>query len=178
MQVVGGEMHVSARREVRRGTVDLELHSELRRARVVADLAHQVTAVTVSGWDFKQGSRISSTSTGGSLLPGDGRPGAALLRDAFGPRSEHVGDPALATQAEADALAAAIFDRRARPFVCVEGTADGTPALRVGTHVKLSGLGGRFDNSYYVVRVCHRFDLTDGYRTEFEAECAFLGSGA
>lgn len=177
LQVVGKEMQVSPRKDVSRGTLDLQLHSQLRKVRAVADLAHQITEVTVSGWDYKQGSRVTSTSTGSHLLPGSGRPGAQLLRDTLGARSEHVGDPAVATQAEAKALADTIFDRRSRPFVSVEGTAEGNPKLRVGTNVNLSGLGGRFDNTYYVVRVCHRYDLDHGYRTHFEAECAFLGAG-
>jgi phage protein D len=47
----------------------------------------------------------------------------------------------------------------------------------VGTNVKLSGMGQRFDNTYYVVRACHRYDLTRGYETDFEAESAFWGAG-
>jgi len=88
-----------------------------------------------------------------------------------------VGDPGLADDAEAQALADTIFDRRARPFVCVEATAEGNPAVRVGTQVNLRGLGGRFSNSYYVVRCRHKYDLSSGYKTDFEAECAFLGAG-
>ena len=178
LQVVGDEMHVSPRKDVSRGTIDLRMYSQLRKARVIADLAHQVTEVTVTGWDYKQGSRISSTSNGSNLLPGSGRKGSELLQDSIGARSEHVGDPAVATQAEADALAATIFDRRTRPFVRVEATAEGNPALRVGTQVNLSGLGGRFDNAYYVAWVCHKYDLDSGYMTDFEAECAYLGAGS
>jgi phage protein D len=178
LQVVGAEMHVSARKDVARGTIDLELHSQLRKVRVLADLAHQVTSVTVSGWDYKQGNRISGRSTGSYLRPGSGRSGSQVLQDAIGERAEHVGDPGVATQEEAQALADTIFDRRSRPFVCLEGTADGNPALRVGTQVNLTGLGGRFSNSYYVVRCRHKYDLNDGYVTDFEAECAYLGRGS
>jgi hypothetical protein len=32
-----------------------------------------------------------------------------------------------------------------------------------------------FDNTYYVVSACHLFDLRQGYRTDFRAECAFIG---
>src|ERR1700683_2237715 len=42
LQVVGSEMHVSSRKDVARGRIDLELHSQLRRVRAVADLADQV----------------------------------------------------------------------------------------------------------------------------------------
>src|SRR5262249_30259185 len=151
------------RKDVTRGSIDLEWHSQLHEVRVLADLANQVTEVTVTGWDYTRGSRIRKMSRGSYLRPGTGRSGADLLRDALGLRSEHVGDLALADDAEAQALADTIFDRRARTFVCVEATAEGNPEIRVGTQVNLTGLGGRFSNSYYVVRCRHTYDLTNGY---------------
>jgi hypothetical protein len=42
--------------------------------------------------------------------------------------------------------------------------------------VTISGTSRRFDNTYYVVRALHRFDLARGYETEIEAECAYLGN--
>lgn len=177
MQVVGSELHVSPRGEVRRGTVEIALHSQLRRARVLADLAHQVTRVTTAGWDPIQGQRVTGRGAGASLGPGSGRTGAQVLDGAIGPRVHHVGHPAVATAAEAQSLADALFDQRARRFVFIEGVAEGNPAIRVGTHLSLTGLGGRFDNTYYVTRACHRFDSRRGYETSFEAECAFWGAG-
>lgn len=174
LQVVGSEMQVSPRGQVQRGTLELEFASQLRRARVLADLAHQVTAVTAAGWDAAQGQRVKATSTGADLGPGSGQTSAAALSD-LGDRSEHVGYLAVTTETEAKALADASFDRRARRFVSVEGLAEGNPALRVGTHVTLKGLSPRFDNTFYVVQATHRYDQTRGYETEFEAECAYLG---
>lgn len=176
MQVVGEELHVSPRGEVRRGELELQLHGQLRSARALADLAHQVTAVTMTGWDARRGERIAVTSTGAAPGPGNGRDGATLLRDALGERAHHLGHLAVADEAEATALADAAFDARARRLVTLEGLAEGNPALRVGAHVQIGGLGPRFDNRYYVVRTCHRFDLERGYETAFEAECAFLGA--
>jgi phage protein D len=177
VQVVGGELHVSPRSQVQRNVVNLELHSQLRCARVLADLAHQVTQVTVAGWDAAQGQRITGESSGANLGPGTGRTGAEVLQQSLGDRSQHIAHLAAANSAEAQAIADAAFDRRARRMVCVEGTASGNPALRVGTHVSLSGLGGRFDNTYYVVRAVHRYDSAHGYETDFEAECAYWGQG-
>lgn len=175
VQVVGTELHVSPRGEVQRGALELSLHGQLRRARVLADLAHQVSEVTVTGWDARQGKRVQGTSTGAHSGPGAGRTGARLLAEALGERSEHAGFLAVADETEAQALADAAFDDRARRFVRVSGTAEGNAALRVGTHVTLRGLGPRFDNVYYVTGACHRWDVTSGYETDFEAECAFLG---
>lgn len=177
LQVVDKELQVSARGEVRRGAVSLAMHSQLLRVRALADLAQQVTQVTVAGWDASQGRRVTGTSSGAHAGPGAGRTGSQLLSDAIGDRQHHLAHLAAATSDEAQALADAAFDERARRFVCVDATAEGNPAVRVGTHVSLSGLGGRFDNTYYVVRSAHHFDVVHGYETTFEAECAYLGSG-
>ena len=90
-------------------------------------------------------------------------------------RTHHVAHLAVSTDAEAQALADAAFDERARRFLCLEGTAEGNPAIRVGTWVQIQEMGDRFDNTYYVVQSCHRFDLTQGYETDFVAECAYWG---
>jgi uncharacterized protein len=175
VQVVADELHLTSRSEVRRGTIELELHSQLRRARILADLSHQATKVTVRGWDraAKRGAR--GESTGSHLSPGTGQTGKQILQNAIGERSHHLAHLAPANDGEASAAANSAFDLRARRFVCVDGTAEGNPALRVGTHVALVGVGPRFSNTYYVVRACHRYDVRTGYETDFEAECAFLG---
>ncbi|MGB3294652.1 MAG: hypothetical protein WBB01_16840, partial [Phormidesmis sp.] len=175
VQVVGGELHVSPRGDVRRGEVELALHSQLRKAKLLADLADQVNEVTLTGWNPLQGQRTSGSSRGDALGPGRGQTGAAFLRRTLGERHHHISHLMAPTDAEATALAAAAFDDRARRFVTVCGTAEGNPAIRVGTHAKLTGLGDRFDNTYYVVRTCHRFDVARGYETDFEAECAYFG---
>jgi phage protein D len=173
LQVVGTELHASPRGSVRRGALQLELNGQLRSARVMADLAHQVTAVNVTGWDPAQGQRVSARSTGANAGPGSGSDGATLLRQALGDREEHVGHLAVTTAAEAQAIADAAFDHAARGFVRVDGTAEGNPSLRVGTHVALSGMGPRFDNEYYVTSATHRYDQEHGYRTIFEAQSAY-----
>jgi uncharacterized protein len=178
LQVVGTELHVSPRADVRRGTVTLTMHGQLLEARVLADLSQQASSVTATGWDPAQGARIRVQSTGAHAGPGSGDTGADTLQRALAARAEHVRELAVMTDAEAQALADTVFDRRARRFVTVEATAQGNPAIRVGTHVTLQGLGPRFSNTYYVVRATHRFDSTNGYQTHFEAECAYLGSGA
>jgi phage protein D len=175
MQVVGSELHVSPRQDVRRGELELEIHKQLRKARVLADLSHQVTEVTVSGWDAAQGQRISASSSGATPGPGSGQTGSQVLSDAIAERSEHIGHLGVMTSEEANALALVAFDRRARRFVCVDGTAEGNSSLRVGAHVTLKGLSKRFDNTYYVVHARHRWDLVHGYETDFTAECAYFG---
>lgn len=175
VQVVGRELHVSPRQDVRRGTVELRMYGQLRRACVLADLAHQVTKATVAGWDVAQGTRLTAESTGARLGPGAGTSGAEMLAQASIDRAQHIGHLAVRRQDEAQAVADSAFDQRARRFICLEGWAEGNPAIRVGTHVAITGIGPRFSNTYYVTRASHRFDLEAGYRTQFEAECAYWG---
>jgi phage protein D len=174
VQVVGAELHVSPRSGVRRGSVELALNSQLRRVTLLADLAHQVNEVTVTGWDPVSGQRISERSAGLQQGPGSGRRGTDLLTSALGRRTHQIAHLAVSTADEGRALANAAFDERQRRFVTARGTAEGNPAVRAGTHVRLTGLGPRFTNTYYVTRCCHRFDTERGYETDFSAETAFL----
>ena len=79
------------------------------------------------------------------------------------------------TQQEADAVATATFGQRARRFLRIEGTAQGDPGLRVGTFVTVQRINPLFAVAGTVVETCHRYDLVQGYRTDFVAEGAHLG---
>lgn len=178
LQVVGRELHVAPRSEVQRGALELQLHGQLGSARVSVDLADQVTSTRVRGWNARDGQAVDAeVSSGASLGPGSGRTGADWLGQAFEARLEHLSHITVPTVEEARAVAQAAFDQRARRFVRVDATAEGNPRLRVGSEVALSGLDPRFDNRYYVVRASHCYDVRQGYRTEFGAECAYLGGG-
>jgi phage protein D len=174
VQLVGNELQVSPRKDVQRNEISLRMNSQLQRVRVVADLADQVTEVRVTGFDALQGQAVAGTGSSAPLGPGQGRKGADLVRDVFGERVQQSAHRLALTQREADALAQAEFEQRARRFVRVEGVCEGNPALRVGSHVKLQDLSPRFDNSYYVVACTHRYDMKKGFETEFQAEGAHL----
>jgi phage protein D len=178
LQIVGSELHAAPRASVRRGELELAMYSSLRSVRVTVDLADQVTQATVKGWDVSAGAVLDADGPDDALGSGQGRKGGPILEEHFAARRQHSGHLALFNQAEADALAAAIRNHRARRFVRAVGVAAGNPALRVGTHLRLTGLGRWFSNTFYVVNARHLFDLRDGYRTEFEAECAWLGGDA
>lgn len=176
VQVVGDELHVSPRKDVSRGTIELRRDGQLRRARFIVDLAHQVTEMTTAGFDADSGQRVTGKADGSNLGPGSGRLGSAILKDKLGARSEHVGYPPVHNKQVAQAIAEAAFDERARRFVVAHLTTEGNPQIRVGSKVTVKGTSKRFDNTYYVVHATHRFDLDRGYETDCEAECAYLGN--
>jgi uncharacterized protein len=178
VQVNGTELHAAPRSQIQRNQVELSLDQKLSQVRVTADLAHQVTKIEFSGWDFQQGQVASGNSNGTAPGPGSGRTGATILRDAFGERAEQLAHVSVRDSTEANAIAQAEWEQRSRRFVTLRVTTEGNPNLRVGSHAKVTGLGPRFSNTYYVVATNHRYDQEHGYETDFTAECAYLGTGA
>jgi uncharacterized protein len=177
LQVVGTELHATPRSQAQRNAIQLDMNSQLHEVRVLADLAHQVTQITATGWDYQQGQTISVTSQTSSLGPGSGQTAQSWLPQAWGSRSEQLANYAVRDQADAQALVDAEFGQRSRRFVVARGVSEGNPALRVGTYLTLTGLGPRFSNTFYTTATVHRFDTNKGYSTEFTAECAYLGAG-
>jgi len=175
----GTRLRMRRRPDRDEGTVTLSYGADLRSFSVRADLADQVTDVSVTGWSVADKDAIAE-STGAPALAselGSGqRSGTELLGSAFAHRTERIVRSGPLAADDARALARAAYLDRARRFVCGTGTTAGTPALRVGARVRLAGLGGAFDGEYYVSRTRHEFDLDQGYRTEFDVQRAGLGT--
>lgn len=175
VQIVGAELHASPRSQAQRNQIEIDLNSQLRQVRVMADLSQQVSQITVAGWDYNQGQAISVTSKTTSLGPGAGQSGPQWLAQAMSTRSEHLGSFSNLNAKEAQALADAEFAQRTRTFLVAHGVSQGNPNLRVGSYLKLNGLGPRFSNTYYTTATVHHFDTQNGYETRFRAECAYMG---
>jgi len=178
LQVVGDELHAAPRAQIQRNRIELSLAQKLRGARVVADLAHQVTKIELSSWDYSQGQVAYSSRDANPPGPGTGTAGSEILQRSFGARAEQLASIQVRDTSEAQAIVDAEWEQRSRSFVIVHGTAEGNPDLRVGSHVVVSDLGARFSNTYAVVATTHRYDQTHGYETDFTAECAFLAGAS
>lgn len=154
--------------------------NELREFTVLADLAAQRSAVTVSGWDVSAKKRLAETADeavlGGEIRGGTG--GARALAAAFGRRAEHVVHSVPLSGEEARLRAETLYKRIGRRFLVGHGVADTSARLRLGARVELGDLGGPFSGEYYVSAVTHLFDAETGLRTEFTAERAYLGGAA
>jgi hypothetical protein len=129
LQIVGIDLQISPRADVRRGELELALGVELKNARVLADLAHQITKSTIKGWDISGGSQLDAEGQENAVGPGEGKKGAEILPDALAERTHHSCHIFSHNQDEADAIATTVRNRRARRFLRVQGTTTGTPAL-------------------------------------------------
>jgi phage protein D len=176
MQMVGDSLQAGPRARDDRGQIDLTHGANLRQVRITADLADVATQVRVAGWDPRQGKPVSSVAKTGTLGPGSGPAGKDLASRALGAScQELVGHHGEMTQSEADILARSVFAARARRFVRATGTTDGNPQLRVGTKLRFLGVNALLATTVTVVEATHRFDLADGYVTDFVGEGAFMG---
>src|SRR3954447_17086638 len=88
-------------------TVKLRYGAELRQFTATADLAHQRSSVTVSGWDVggKQAIKEKADEAAVRNVLGNDASGAAILSDAFGDRAEAVAHTVPLTTDEATARA-------------------------------------------------------------------------
>ncbi len=161
--------------------VTLVQGNQLLAARVRADLAHQRTKVTVTGYDAARRASISEDA-GADVVQAEisgGRTGPSVLESALGARPVQFARDVPLTGDEATAWAKAEMLRRSRGFVVIEATTSGTPDLTVGSHVRLERVGSPFaGDGYYVTRVQHTYDLRQGLRTMFCAERATLAEAA
>jgi hypothetical protein len=140
---------------------------------VRADLAHQRTAVRVSGYDAAQRAVIDEQA-GAEALAGEaigGRSGPQVLALALGERVSHRAREVPLVPAEAADWARAEMRRRARGFVTATAVTRGTPDLVVGGPLTLERVGRPFSgDGYRVTSVRHTYDLEQGLRTRFEAQ--------
>jgi phage protein D len=148
---------------------------------VRADLAHQCTELGVAGWDVAAKDSIEETADQSAISAelNDGESsGGSILQKAFAERKERIVHMTPFTGEEAKAFAQARYRERARCFVTGSGVTDGDARIRVGTTLRVGGVGSLFNGKYYVSRVRHTYDGTYGFRTEFEVERPGLGKAA
>jgi phage protein D len=149
--------------------------------RARADLAHQRTAITVSGYDAQARDTIEEEADADAVQGevSGGRSGPDILKQAFGDRPSFRLREAPIVSRDATDWAKAEMLRRARRFVTVVGTTNGSPDMVVGSRLELQRVGTPFSgDGYYVTRVHHTYDLATGHRTHFEAERPTLGGAA
>jgi phage protein D len=150
-------------------SIQLEWGDQLRSFRPRLTLAEQVDEVTVKGWDPKNKTEVIGSATRSQASPqiGESQSGGQLASNAFGAGKTVVVDRPVSSQAEADAVAQALYDEINGSFVEAEGECYGVPALKAGTEVDLRSLGQKFSGTYYVTSATHIYSADGDYRTEF-----------
>jgi phage protein D len=170
---------LNAKERAARGATSFQLGlgNTLREFTVLADLAHQRSSVTVSGWDVTGKEAIKYEATD-SVIRGEldgGTSGPSLLASALKERKEHIAHGVPLGSKEAEHRAQAHFKAIARRFVVGRGVAETDARLRVGAVVELGGVGPLFEGKYRISEVRHVFDGDRGVRSEFVVERPAIG---
>jgi phage protein D len=136
-----------------------------------ANLAGQVAAVEVHGWDPKQKKAIVGKASAGEESGLSGKSAGqhlnGFVRDSRKKPTLRLRQPVF-TQSEADARAKAALNERAKQFLTGEGETIGLPEIRPDRNVSLEKLGA-FSKTYYIQQATHKID-TGGYRTRFKVK--------
>jgi len=177
--VAGSNLHVAQRARRQGASVELSWAGKLREFEVSADLAHQRTELTASGWNAGEKKVAKNTAKEQSVSSelNGASSGIATLQQAFGARKDTLAHNTASTNDEARAHAEAAMRHLARRFVTGRGVAETQDAIRVGAKLKLKGLGPLFEGEYFVTDVRHRFDGARGLRTEFCCDRPGIGKG-
>lgn len=139
-----------------------------------ANLAGQIAAVEVYGWDSKQKKAIVGRARAGdesgkeAQRKSAGERFGAIVRDSQKQPTLRLRQPVF-TQSEADNRARAALNERAKQFLTGEAEVIGLPEIRPDTNVTLDNLGKPFSKTYYVQQSTHKVD-TNGYRTRFKVK--------
>ena len=138
----------------------------------VANLAGQVSAVEVCGWDSKRQKQIIGRAGAGDLSGKKGRergPGdlfGGVVRDSRKDPVMRIRQPVF-SQAEADTRAKAALNEVSKQFLTGDAESIGLPEIRPDRNIELTGLGAPFSRTYYIQRATHKID-SSGYRTRFQ----------
>ncbi|MEM6898254.1 MAG: contractile injection system protein, VgrG/Pvc8 family [Pseudomonadota bacterium] len=177
LQVVGDRLQVGRVGMDQRSLVPLMAGETLISARVTADLADQVSSISLASFDPATGEDVSSEEDSVGFGPGQGVSAADILTDRMSPVLMHSGRRGPLSDPDAATLAELAGQCSARSFVRIDGTAQGNANLRVGSWIELAGVNPMFENRYAVREAIHHWSREEGYLTDFIAECAYLKEG-
>ena len=163
----GTEVHFRAAGKAASGDpIELGPTEQLLSFRPRVTAAQQVSSVSVRGWDPSQQSAIVANKTPATT---DSSPGLqrTTVSGAVGSGTWTVAERTILTQAEADELGQSIADQIGNAWLEADGICVGEPNLMAGSKVKISGVGSRFDGTYFVTSATHVLTAASGYETHF-----------
>ncbi len=131
-----------------------------------------VSELNVRGWNVKEKQAIVAQTTVGAegATMGGETSGPALVEESFNAVSSTMSYHPILSQAEADQMAQAHYQRLALTLIEAEGSCWGRTDLRVSQVIKLEGIGSRFSGQYYVTATVHHYQAQSGYRTYFTVQ--------
>jgi phage protein D len=127
----------------------------------------QPQTVNVRAWDPKAKAVVTGQATNGTTTSTAGVTRASVSHE-LGGGTTAVTDRVAANTGEANAIAKATLNRLSDAFYEADGVAFGTPKLKAGGKVQVSGVGQKFGGTFTVTSSTHSYRGTTGYQTSFQ----------
>lgn len=157
-----GTLHLLTLEGVRGGEVPaLALGDDLLQATFEVNAAATCRRVVARGWDPARAVALEAQAE--APRSGRGAEARVALADVGGAGERLVGSLTGAGEAHAQLLAQAELDRAVAGELTLRGTAQGTPALRPGAAVEVTGVADRLAGTYVLTEVVHTIDPDTGY---------------
>jgi phage protein D/phage baseplate assembly protein gpV len=144
----------------------LEMHRTLLSLRAAITAAEQVPEVQVRGWDPENKQAVAASKPSSALGTEVAGLDPVALAGKFGSPPFLAGGTHR-SQAQANAVAAALGTQLGGACAELAGVARGNPRLRAGTAVALTNVGEPFAGKYTLTSTRHLFAEQVGYTTEF-----------
>jgi len=130
----------------------------------------QVNEVEVRGWDAKKKKAVVGKAKQKKLAAStsvSARGRSQITTGAGNNAKKVVNNPNVTTKSEADTLAEAILKTQSDKLIEGTGKVIGSPGIKAGTYMMLTGLGIKFSGIYFVTESTHTLGTT-GYKTDFK----------
>jgi phage protein D len=128
-----------------------------------------VPGYTACGWDCEKAEGFTARA-GPADMPlrvGGDSHWSSLVRANLSAWEGLCADSRYQDAQDAREAAAALLQRNSFRFGRARGSGEGNCKLRPGMRVTIKAAGGAFSGEYIADSVCHRFDYSGGYRTDF-----------
>ncbi len=127
----------------------------------------QPKTVNVRAWDPKTKKAVNGTAASATTTSSAGVARSKVSND-LGGGTTAVTDRVAANAGEANAIAKSTLNRMADAFFEADGVAHGSPKIKAGTKVQVSGVGQQFSGTFTVTSSTHQYRGTTGYQTSFQ----------
>ena len=136
---------------------------------ITYDMTGLVKSVEVRGMDTAKGVMVSATKKASNKIS-TGNKAKSLISQT----QKVVVDANAITQEQAQYRADSLMEDISYRFGSLECICIGIPELMPGHFIKITGLGGPCENSFYITHVKHVISDSDGYETHITAIAALL----
>ncbi|MCL1817837.1 MAG: contractile injection system protein, VgrG/Pvc8 family [Spirochaetaceae bacterium] len=167
--VWGGKLYAASEITVRQDEVIYEWGKSLIEFEAEESIRHLVPAVTAAGRDISKNETFTSRAVFAdmALRVGGRSAWTGLVPGSVSAWEGYTADARLKDTDEARVAAAAILQKNSFRFGRARGSGEGNPKLLPGMRVNIKAAGDAFSGEYIAETVCHRFDNSTGYRTDF-----------